>query len=156
MDRADFLQVVTSSASILINDTPVSSLSEAVLAVGHLSDATTPEGTSVSVPWACVQAWDALESETRRGLWDDACAGRLDAEPPKGANTEAHIDDDQLWTAVLGLDTPEQMIATAEDQRLTPQDYIGDAVRIAREQGLTVDADEAFRRLCKMAEVFPG
>lgn len=85
MNRTSFFRQIAVE-SIEINGEPAANLSEAIVAVSHAADHTTPVGTSVQVSLGAIKAWYALPEDDRRELWDLACAGKLDhaAEPDPG------------------------------------------------------------------------
>jgi hypothetical protein len=54
------------------------------------------------------------------------------------------------WHAVLGAyETPESVLAEAESQSITPQDYVRSAVEESISQGADFDRDDTYADLCR-------
>jgi len=66
-------------------------------------------------------------------------------------------DSEGIWNATVGpTETRESVLKMAEEQGITPQDFAGECVRLAIEQGADFDRDEAFCDLCKQLDVHAG
>lgn len=60
----------------------------------------------------------------------------------------------QIWNMVLGPHTsPADALAEADQQSITPQDYLRSALDEAISQGLEVDTGRAYQQLCETAGV---
>ena len=64
------------------------------------------------------------------------------------------LDSDAIWNSVFGpYETRQSILRMCEDQRLAPQDFIAEAIRVAVGKGFTCDRSVAFASLCKQLDV---
>lgn len=160
MNRNDFFKAIANEF-IQINGMPASSLSEAVVAVAHVSDDTEPQGVRCSVPASAVGAWRELSDDDRREIWELACAGRLDHAAEAATDNvrpiREHLTSEQIWNACFGpYETRASILAACESQGITPQDFATSAILEAQKQGFEGDRAEAFRSLCEQLDVAVG
>jgi hypothetical protein len=107
----------------------------------------------------CEEALCCLEE---RELDHESVRACVDAINDATAQDETHATpttDSELWDMVLGpYETPATVLAEADGQGITPQDYLRSAVDDAIDQGLAVDdrGGDAFSRLCRLVGVVDG
>jgi murein L,D-transpeptidase YcbB/YkuD len=66
---------------------------------------------------------------------------------------DASLNSESLWIAVFGANSVDAVLADANAQNITPQDYTTASLLAAIDNGLDVDRMEAYNNLCRQLHI---